>query len=156
MIASVIAGLAALLLMRLLVLLIRIGIAMAHTAAYRGEQRMTAALLYSTAWWIPALAGIIICLLRPLAFVGEMSKGGCYPTNRGLSLIAGALVGLAATLWWFWLIRLGATAPVRTRGRVMAFCTLGSPLLLAGASLAWWIGLEPFTEFLFVRLDLHF
>lgn len=156
MIASVIAGLAVLLLMWLLILLIRTGVALAHTEAYRGEQRMSAAFLYSTAWWIPALVGIVICLLRPLAFVGQLSRGWWYPTDRGITLIAGAFVGLAATLWWFWLIRLGATAPARTRSRVMAFCTLGIPLLLAGVSLAWWVGLEALHEFLIVPLNIHF
>ena len=156
MIASVIAGIAVLLLMWLLIHLIRAGVALAHSVAYRGEQRMSAAFLYSTAWWIPALVGITICLLRPLAFVGQLSRGGWYPTDRGLSLIAGAFVGLAATLWWFWLIRLGATAPARTRNRVMAFFTLGVPLLLAGVSLAWWVGLEKLHEFLIVPLNMQF
>ncbi len=156
MIAAVFAGIAALLLKWVLMLLIRTGVTLAHSAAYRGEQRMSAAFLYSTAWWIPALGGIVICLLRPLAFIGEVSRGGWYPSNRGLSLLAGAFVGLAATLWWFWLIRLGATAPARTRNRVMAFFTLGIPLLLGGASAAWWVGLEAFHRFLFVRLNMQF
>jgi len=156
MIASIIAGLAVLLLIWLFKLFIRMGVTIAHTAAYRDEQRMSAAFLYSTAWWVPALLGIVVCLLRPLAYIGEMSRGGWYPTNRGLTLIAGAFVGLAATLWWFWLIRLGATAPARTRNRVMAFFTLGIPLLLAGASFAWWVALESFHEFLFIRLNMHF
>lgn len=156
MIASVIAGLTALLLMWLLIFFIRTGVALAHVAVYRGEQRMSAAFLYSTAWLVPALVGIVLCLLRPLAFVGQMSKWKWYPTNQGISLIAGALVGLAATMWWFWLIRLGATAPARTRNRVMAFCTLGIPPMLAGLSLAWRFGLDTFHEFLFVRLNMHF
>ena len=156
MIASVIAGLAVLLLMWLLILLIRTGVALAHTAAYRGEQRMSAAFLYSTAWWVPALVGIVICFLRPLAFVGQLRRGWWYPTDRGLTLIAGAFVGLAATLWWFWLIRLGATAPARTRSRVMAFCTLGIPPMLAGVSLMWWVGLDKLHEFLIVPLNMRF
>jgi len=156
LIASVIAGLIALLLMWLLLNFIRLGVTFAHFAVYRGEQRMSAAFLYGTAWWIPALVGIAICLLCPLAFVGQVSKWGRFPTNQGLLLIAGPIVGLAATQWWFWLIRLGATAPARTRNRVMAFCTLGVPPLLLGESFAWWFGLNAFHEFLFVRLNMHF
>ncbi len=156
MIASVVAGLVALLLMWLLILLIRAGLTAAHLAPYRGEQRMSAALLYSTAWWVPALAAIIVCLPRPLVFVGMVNRWGLLPTHRGLSLFAGAIVGLAVTLWWFWLIRLGATAPARTRGRVIAFCTLGIPLLLAGAAAAWRFGLDAFHDFLFVRLNMQF
>jgi len=156
LIASVIGGLAALPLTWLLLFLIRGGVAFAHSRTYRGEQRMSAAFLYSTAWWIPVLVGTAICLLRPLAFIGQTRKWAWYPTDQGISLIAGAIVGLAATLWWFWLIRLGATAPARTRNRVMTFCTLGPPPVLAGVALAWWLGLDALHEFLFVRLNMHF
>ncbi len=156
LIASIIAGLSVLLLIWLIILVTRSGLNIAHTTAYRGEQRMSAAFLYSTAWWIPALAGIVICFLRPLSSIGQLSAQSWYPTNRGLSLLAGTVVGLAASLWWFWLIRLGATAPAKTRGRVMAFCMLGIPLLLAGAALGWWIGLAVLHEFLTVHLNIHF
>lgn len=156
MIASAAAGLAALLLMWLLILSIKSGLRFAHSAPYRREERMSAALLYSTAWWVPAMVGIVICYLRPLASFGRVSHWAWYPTGRGLSLIAGAIVGLAVTLWWFWLIRLGASAPAVTRGRVMAFCVLGIPLLLAGATAAWRFGLDAFHEFLFLHLNMHF
>ncbi len=155
-ISSVLAGVTALLLVRLFLALIRAGVALAHTAPYRGEQRMTAAILYSSAWWIPALAGIAVCVLRPLSFVGQVTRWASYPSERGLNLTAAAVVGFAATMWWFWLIRLGATAPARTRSRLMAFCTLGIPVLLAAASVAWWFGLDRLHEFLFVRLNMHF
>lgn len=156
MIASVLFGLTALLLVWLVLLCVRTGITLAHTEALRGDQRMSAALLYGTAWWIPALAGIVVCLLRPVALAGQINSWPWYPTTRGISLIAGAIAGLAAILWWFWLIRLAATAPARTRSRVMAFCIFGIPLLLGGVSLAWWVGLEIFQEFLVVRLNIHF
>ncbi len=155
-IASVLAGVTALLLMWLLLVLIRAGVALAHTAPYRGEQRMTAAFLYSSAWWIPALAGIVVGFLRPLSFVGLVSRWASYPSERGLNLTAAAVVGFAATMWWFWLIRLGATAPARTRSRVMAFCTLGIPVLLAAASVAWWFGLDRLHELLFRSLNMRF
>ena len=142
--------------MWLLLVLIREGVALAHTAPYRGEQRMTAALLYSSAWWVPALMAVVVCFVRPLPFVGEVSRWAWLPSERGLNLTAGAVAGFAATMWWFWLIRLGATAPAPTRSRVMASCTLGVPLLLAAASVAWWFGLDRLNEFLFVRLQMNF
>jgi hypothetical protein len=156
MIAAVIAGVGALVLLWIARRLIGVGIGIAHQRPYRGEWRMSAALLYSTAWGVPALIGAALCLLRPPAFLGDAARWSWAPADQTLRMLAGGIMALSLVGWWVWLIRLGATAPQATRTRVMTFFLLGAPLLFGGVATGWWYGLEWLYERLFVKINLHF
>ena len=155
-IAAVAGLLSALFLMLVVVSLLRGGAEFVHRKAFRGEQRMAAAVLYSSAWCVPAIIGALIASLRPVSFVGGMARWPWYPPQRGFVITAGVLAGFAAIMWWFWLIRLGGTAPPTTRGRVTAFLTLAPPVIVAAAAAAWWFGLDRLYGPLFERLDMSF
>ncbi|MFQ5495985.1 MAG: hypothetical protein ACE5EX_11455, partial [Phycisphaerae bacterium] len=117
----------ALLVLILLVAVVRAGLARAHTPAYRGEQRMTAAIHYASAWSLPVMAGALVAALRPIAYIGNMTQWPWYPPQR-LFLIAGAVLsGFGVAMGWFWLVRCAAAAPPGTRTRVVSFVVLAAP-----------------------------
>ena len=147
---------AALLLLWLLPVLMRAGITLAHHARYRRGQRLTAALLYSTAWGLPLLFSAILLALRPVGRIGAIERWSWYPSEYGFELAAGLIAALDVAFWWFWLVRLGATTPADTRGRVCAFFAVGAPLITAAASAAWWFGLDAALQALFTSWKLHF
>jgi len=132
------------------------GVQRAHRGEFRGEQRMTAALHYSSAWGVLALPAALVCLVRPLALIGEAARWSWSPPDVGVLTVAGVLAALSSTGWWIWLVRLGSTAPTATRVRVAAFFLVGAPLLVVAAGSAWWYGLEWVSPRLFARLDLQF
>ncbi len=156
MIGAVIAGLSGLLILWVLRHVVGAGIGLSHQRPYRGERRMSAALLYSAAWGVPALMGAALCLLRPFAWVGEVVRWSWTPADHTVRMLAGTIAALSAVFWWIWLVRLGSTAPQATRMRVMAFFLLGAPVIAAGAAAGWWFGLEWLFEKLFFRLNMHF
>ncbi len=145
-----------LILMCLLLVLIRVGITRAHLPPYRSEQRMTAALHYSTAWGIPIVVAALLGGLRPLSLIGAMEQWPWYPPRGGFLLLAAVLAGSGVTLWWFWLIRLGATAPAKTRKRVITVFAVAAPLILLAAVAGWWWGLKLGHRHLFTLLRLNF
>jgi len=136
--------------------LVRGGVAWAHKPPYRHEQRMTAALRYSTAWCVPVLLAGMVVALRPISFVGKISDWPWYPPQRALELFAGVILGFGIMMWWFWLIRLGSTAPRKTRGRVVTFFILGLPVLVACAVMGWRIVIDPLYPRLFEMLGVSF
>lgn len=140
----------------LLMQLIRAGANRAHKPAYRGEKRMSAAIQYSTAWAVPIILGASITLLRPISYMGKIAAWPWYPPRQVFELAAAVVVGFGVVMWWFWLVRLGFTAPRRTRGRVVAFFALGVPVLVAGAGVGWWFGVEPHYAVLFELLGVNF
>lgn len=155
-IAVITGGLAGLLLLSLAMLLTRAGLARAHSPPYRSEQRMTAAIHYSTAWSIPLFLAAVVVGFRPVSYVGAMARWPWYPPERGLVLSAAVLAAFGVTMWWFWLCRMGATAPARTRWRVVAFFTLGVPVIVLSAAAGWWYGINGLYPSLLNRLDLSF
>lgn len=155
-IGGVLGGLAGLAVMAVARAMAAKGVDLAHRSAFRGEQRMTAALHYSSAWGVPALAAALFCLARPLALAGEAAKASWLPPEAGILTLGGVLAALSATGWWIWLVRLGATAPTATRGRVAAYFLVGAPFLAVAAGTGWWYGLEWINPRLFVRLNLQF
>lgn len=136
--------------------LVRSGVRYAHIASYRKEQRMTAAIHYGTAWSVPVLFGAIVASFRPLAYVGEIERWSWYASQRVFLLSAAVFSGFGVVMWWFWLIRLGSTAPARTRSRVVAFWALGAPLIVAVLVAGWWCGLARCFEPLFDWLQVQF
>lgn len=153
---AVTAGTAGLIAMWLVLLLVRAGARWAHIPSYRKEGRMTAAMHYSTAWGIPIFVGAIVLGLSPASFAGTMAQWWWCPPQRVFVLAAAVLAGFGMTMWWFWLGRLGATAPARTRGRVIAFLAIGPPLIVALAAAGWWWGLRLLYDPLFRMWNLAF
>lgn len=125
----------------LALLLIRIGATRAHLPQYRAEQRMTAALHYNTAWTAPMFIGTCVLALLPLSHIGAMERWPFYPPAVGLYWAGAVVIGFGVCMWWYWLIRLGATAPPATRARVVAFFALGAPLIVAAITAAWYLSL---------------
>lgn len=154
-VAVVIATAAGLLLMWLTMLLMRAGVIWAHRPPYRREQRMTAAIHYSTAWSVPVVLGAAAVGLRPLSYMGTIARWSWCPQERVFLISAAVLGGFGIIMWWFWLVRLGATAPARTRGRVIVFFTLGAPLVIALAATVWWYGLDRLYDTLYHLLDVY-
>ena len=142
--------------MWLALLLVRAGADTAHKSTYRNEQRMTAALHYSTAWGIPVVLATILAGLRPLSNIGTIARWSWCPPRRSFELSAAVLAGFGLIMWWFWLVRLGSAAPVKTRGRVIAFFALGAPLIVAAAAAGWWFGLDQLYGPLFSLMRVQF
>jgi hypothetical protein len=147
---------ATLLLMWVVLALFQQGVTLAHKHPFRTEQRMTAAIHYGTGWSILLLAGALVASLRPVAYIGEMARWGWYPPQGAFELAAAVVVGFGVVFWWFWLLRLGATAPAPTRVRVVSFFAIGAPLIACGAVAAWYFGLDRLYEYLFAKLTLTF
>lgn len=114
----------------------------AHAAPYRAERRLSAGLRYGTVFLVALLPSGFIALLRPVGQMTEIAGLSIAASPQAIAAVASVPAALAVVLWWFWLTRLGATAPPRTRGRVLACLTLGVPLLLLLAGAAWWSGLR--------------
>ena len=58
----------------LLLTLVRVGVRQAHRPAYRGEQRLTAALHYSTAWCLPLFVAALVVGARSVAFMDRIRQ----------------------------------------------------------------------------------
>lgn len=147
---------AALLLIWLAMIFIRVGVTAAHAAAFRREQRMTAAIHYGTAWGILLFFAGVGVFLRPIAYFGSIARWRWYPADRAFVLTGAVIAGFAVVMAWFWAARLGAGAPASTRGRVIAFYVVGAPLIAAAATAAWWLGLDTMYEHVFRALGVAF
>jgi len=141
---------------RLLMFLIRSGVISAHGQDLRHERRMTAAIKYSTAWFVPMLVSACIVLLRPLVFVGDVAGWTWQPSDDSLKLAAGVPAGFGVAMWWFWLVRLGTGAAPAVRVTVTAFYVLAVPVLAVGCTVGWWFALRYVTMVLFNGLNLNF
>lgn len=136
--------------------LVRVGITRAHEEKYRQEERMTAAVNYGTAWMLPfVVAALVLCLL-PISHIGSIAKWSWYPPSQSFTLSAAVIAGFGAAMGWFWLVRLAATAPPQSRGKVSAFCAIVVPVYIVGAGLSWWYGLGYLYRVLFDALRLTF
>ena len=156
MIASAAAFLAALLLLAVALAILRRFTDKAHLPAYRGEGRLSAAQDYGTAWLVPVLVAALIATLRPISYVGAMNGWSWSPPRSVFELSAAIVAAFAGILWWFWLIRLGATAPPKTRGRLVTYFALMTPIVFACAITAWWVGIPALCRPLFGYLELRF
>ena len=156
MVGVVVGSVAAMILIWLAHGLIRTGLRWAHLPPYRHEQRMTGALQYSIAWSLPLWLAALLLSLRPLSYMGDIARWRWVPPLDGFHHAAGALAGFGLVMWWFWLVRLAAVAPVKTRGRVTAFVALGVPMIVALTVAAWMWGLDALFDPLFSSLDWQF
>jgi hypothetical protein len=136
--------------------MVRGGVQRAHTIRYRLEQRMTAAIHYGTAWCLPVVVGAVIASVRPLAYAGQIERWKWYVSERIFLLSGGVFAGFGAVMCWFWFIRLGFTAPERTRSRVVALWGLGAPLCVAAVAAGSWYGLSLLLTPLFAKLEIQF
>ncbi len=157
LIAVPLAGVLALFAMWLVGVLTKTGVAWFHRSPYRKQQRMTAAIQYSTAWVIPFLAASVVAAFRPIAYVGAVARWRWHPSDNLFLIMAAIFAGFGATLWWFWLVRLGATAPPATRARVVTFIAVGVPVVVVAGTAAWWYGCRqgygPIFDFLGLRFS---
>jgi hypothetical protein len=136
-------------------ILVRGGVTRAHRVPYRSEQRMTAALHYSTAWCLPLFVAAVVVGLRPIAFIGGIRRWAWCPPESGFFLSAAVVAGFGVIMWWFWLIRLGATAPARTRRAVVTFVAIGVPLIAAAVAAGWWFGIGRVYQPLLVLMNME-
>lgn len=155
-IAAVAGFVTGLILLWLIFVVLRTGFRLAHRGPYRSEGRMTAALHYSVSWAVPLLFSGIVLLARPFSRVGPIARWAWYPSRSAVDFLAGLVAVVALVLWWFWLFRLGSTAPADTRGRVAWFAGLVAPLLVAAAAAAWWLGMQHLLTQLFDSWKLRF
>ena len=121
----------AFILSRLLLSILRRGVERSLPERYRGQERLSAALCYSTAWATPLIpAGLVLALL-PLCRLAEVGDWPIKPPAVFVYVPAAVVAGFGAFMVWFGLIRLAMTVPVRARTRVVVFCGLGMPLIAA-------------------------
>lgn len=112
-----------------------------HSTAYRGEGRMTAALHYSTAFLVVSALGGCIFLFTPLAEASRLGDWRVGVSPLAVEIAAGVAAAIGLLMNWVFLLRLGATAPVRCRTRVVLFCSMGVPLLAGLAGAGWHLGM---------------
>lgn len=147
---------AGLLLLALTLSLIRAALLKAHDEKYRQERRMTAALHYSTAWLIPIAVAMLLVCITPLSIMGRINHWPWYPPREAILLASAVIAGLGIILWWFWLVRLGFTAPASCRSRVTLVAAVLAPTLAAAAAAGWWYGLSASLPLLFQTLRMDF
>jgi len=155
-IGGVFAGLFALLLMGMVLVIVRAGLTQAHAPLYHKERRMTAALHYSTVWAAPIVIGLLFFVFMPLHWIGAIRHWPWYPSSQMIWIVAGILDGFGFLMWWFWLGRLGMTAPQEPRAGVVAMLVGGTALTAAAAFFAWWYGTNGFCGLVFERFQLAF
>lgn len=155
-VAALTASSVGLLALWLVLSLTRWGVERSHRGPFRGEQRMTAALHYATAWHVPMVVGAMLVALRPIAYIGTMARWPWCPPDRVFVLSGAVFAGVGVIGWWFWLVRLGAAAPAQTRKRIITFFAAGTPLVVAAGGTLWWWGLELTHRVLFAVLRLNF
>lgn len=119
----------------------RRGIQRSHRPPFDEERRMSAAVHYCMAWSAPVALGLFILGLRPMAYVGAMAQWSWHPPRHVFEVSAAVLCGLGFALGWFWLIRMAASAPARTRRSVMIYAVFGIPVLAMLCGSVWYFGL---------------
>ncbi len=122
--------------------LIRAGITKAHVQALRCELRLTAATHYSTAWCSAVSFTLFLAILEPAFLVGAINSWWNLTIANTVAYFSTASVVLGCAMWWFWLIRLGTTAPARTRTRVVLFMSIGIPIIGCFFAFAWRYSIE--------------
>jgi hypothetical protein len=140
----------------LVLIFIRVVVTWAHKNPYRLEGRMTAALHYSTAWAVPVAVAAAVTGFFPLCRAASIARWSWVPPQAGFTLASAVVAGFAVCMWWFWLVRLGWTAPLSTRGRVVVSVGLTAPLIVAAGAAGWYFGLDLLHETLTEALRLMF
>lgn len=131
-------------------------ITLAHRPPYRRDGRMTAAVHYSTGWFVPMGVSAGLLLTLPVSYVLDLHRTSWAPPTEFSLLAAAVFTAFGLVLWWFWLMRLGTTAPPRTRVRVVAMMALAPPSVVIGAAAGWWYGTRWLLDLLVEKLRLGF
>ncbi len=142
-----------LLISRLLLRILRRGVESALLPKYRGQQRLSAALHYATAWLYPLIPAGLVLAVSPLCGLAAVADWPVQVPVTAAYSLAALLGGAAGIMVWFGLIRLAATVPVRSRTRVVVFCAVGMPLIAAAlvggpAWGLWWLQTRHLTAWL--------
>lgn len=157
---ALVAGVLSLLLAPLVLLLmhklIRAALSISYPVKYRDEFRMSAGMHYATAWFLPAIVGGMLVLLRPWTFYGSSRPAGPVVAEATVAIVAATpgIVGFFG--WWFSLVRMGFAAPQRCRSRVVTALGVFAPLIVCGGCLAWWFGLPPLLNLIYETLRIQF
>ena len=154
LIGAVIALLGAWLIGRLLLWSLRGGVERSLRRRHRGQERLSAALDYSLAWTVPLIPAGLVLVLRPLLRMSVVGGWSFQLEPVFIYLPAAVLGAMGILLWWFGLIRLALTAPVRSRGRVL-LAVLWAPLAAGGLPAAAVFGLLHLRNFLLPVLRLQ-
>lgn len=99
---------------------------------HRGQKRLTAAWNYAPAWLAPLIPAGLILAVYPVARLSQVADWPIALPTPYVYVFAGIVAAVAVIMTWFGLVRLAATAPVRSRTRMLLFCGLWWPLLAAG------------------------
>lgn len=157
---ALVAGVLALLLAPLALLLmhklIRAAISISYPVRYRDEFRMSAGMHYATAWFLPAILGGLLVLLRPWAFYGNAQAAGPVIADGTIVVLAATPAVFSFIGWWFSLVRMGFAAPQRCRSRVVAALGAIAPLIVAGVCVGWWFGFPLLVGLIYELLHIQF
>lgn len=124
--------------------------------AHRVEQRMSAAVHYGSVFLLTFLPAGIIATLQPIGRMTEISQSAIRIPPNVITAAASLPAALGVILWWFWLIRLGGTAPPKSRSGLVT-CLIVAPLPLLGLAVAgWWAALHWGLPPLFKALGVQF
>ena len=154
LLGGAIALVAAFVLIALIRLVLRVGLEVAHTRRYRGEQRMTAAQCYATAWLVPLIVATVFLWMHPLTLLA--GRTSAFGGDLILMLPAGIIAGIGIVFGWFWFVRLAATAPIEIRTRVTMVLALAVPAIILVSAWGWWFGLEKLYKALFDALQMSY
>lgn len=156
LVAGVVSLLLAPLVLLLLHKLIRVALSISYPVRYRDEFRMSAGLHYATAWFLPAILGGVLVVLRPWTSYGSAQPAGPVVAEATIAILAAtpAIVGFFG--WWFSLVRMGSAAPQRCRSRVVTALGVFAPLIVCGGCLAWWFGLPQLLNLIYEALRIQF
>jgi len=130
----------------LLQAILRRGVERSLRPSFRRQGRLGAALRYSTAWVIPLIVVGLVLLLLPLCRLAAVADWPVKLPESFVFVPAAVVAAFALSMGWFGLVRLGATVPVRTRGRVVLFCGLWAPLIAAALVVGSFVGLARLLE----------
>lgn len=121
---------------------------------HRDQQRLRAAIHYSTAWGQPLVYASFLLVATPLVRVLGIWGVPFVPSTTWVDGAAALLAGLAALMWWFWLVRLAYALPADARARTMVYYTAVAPVLVGGLLYGALTALDSLFEFSWPLLDL--
>jgi len=155
LLGSVLAFVGGLVLAWLLLAILRTGVERSLRRRYRGQERLAAAVRYSTAWALPLIPAGLILLPLPICRLAAVAGWPVQPPETFLYVPAAVVAAFGLLMWWFGLIRTASTVPVRTRGRVVLFCGLSMPLIAAALAAGSFVALLRLQDLLARMLQLQ-
>jgi len=147
-------GCAGLLAVWLMYLVMSAGAGVILGPPYREQERLRGAIHYGFAHGAPIYGACWLILLGPAREWMAASGWRFVPPGAVVSALAVVVAGIAAVLWWFWLVRLAMTLPADARMRVAVYYAVAVPIATAAIVAAWWRGMSEFERISGSLLDL--